>query len=414
MKLLDKFKGNELVKGSITLFFLINLFNFLNYLFQFAMARMLGPAEFSVFSVLMAMVYVLNIPIESIQLIASKYTSNLYNTSLGQVKGLLFTLFYKGQKVAFFLYLIFIPLSFLLSFLLSISPILLLFAGSLIFLSFIIPINRGILQGRKQFSALGWSMVVEALFKIFLGVLFVFIGWKVYGAFAAIFIGVIISLFLSFFFVRDIIRTKKEDTNIKGIFDYSFSVFLSMIIINVMLAIDVIFAKMFFTDEVAGSYAIASLFGKMIFLGAFPISKAMFPLTSNNTDVNNSRRNLKNAINILSLLTLVPVLLLALFPKIMILVLFGEQYVGVSNLLWIVGLSSVFLSFANLFLFYLLSLKEFKHPYILTIFPVIQILLFIFLHQSLFVFSIALLTANSLLFLFSLFEMEKNTKLNKF
>ena len=64
--LMKKVIKSELVRGSLALLFLINLGNFFSYLFQFFMARMLGPAEYGIFAVLTSITYILTIPAISV------------------------------------------------------------------------------------------------------------------------------------------------------------------------------------------------------------------------------------------------------------------------------------------------------------------------------------------------------------
>lgn len=73
--MLKRIMSNELVKGSIVLFILFNIFNVLNFVFQFLMARMLGPSDYGVFAALITLIYIIAIPSDSIQTVVSKYTS---------------------------------------------------------------------------------------------------------------------------------------------------------------------------------------------------------------------------------------------------------------------------------------------------------------------------------------------------
>ena len=74
-----KYLSSELGKGAIILFVTMNIFNVLNYLFHFAMARewMLGPEGYGTLAVLMSIIYIYGIPTEAIQNIITKLTSKL-------------------------------------------------------------------------------------------------------------------------------------------------------------------------------------------------------------------------------------------------------------------------------------------------------------------------------------------------
>src|SRR3989338_7787315 len=111
--MIKKITSSELVKGSIILFVTFSIFNFLNFIFQFLMARMLGPAEYVVFAVIMALFYFMAVPADSIQTIISKYTSKLkVKNEYGKIKLLLIKSLKKGFIAATILFLVFLPIFF--------------------------------------------------------------------------------------------------------------------------------------------------------------------------------------------------------------------------------------------------------------------------------------------------------------
>ena len=98
---------DELVRGSLVLFLMINLFNFLNYVFHFTMARMLTVEDYGVMVVLMSFVYVFSIPVEAIQTIISKYTSK-FSKSPGKIKDLFLMTMKKAVRISVLLFMLFI------------------------------------------------------------------------------------------------------------------------------------------------------------------------------------------------------------------------------------------------------------------------------------------------------------------
>src|SRR3989344_3579259 len=181
MIFLKKLSG-EFMKGSLILFIMINLYNFLNYFFHFLMARLLGPEDFGTLAVLVSVIYIFMIPSEAIQTIITKYTSRLSaKKNLGAIKDLFYRSVKKGLLVSFLIFAIFIPVSLFLSDFLKIDLSLLALTGLFIFVAFLMPLVRGILQGRKKFVGLGLNMILEASVKIILAVSLVIYGWRVWG-----------------------------------------------------------------------------------------------------------------------------------------------------------------------------------------------------------------------------------------
>src|SRR3989344_3186180 len=74
---IKKIFNSELFVASFVLFVLINLGNFINYIYQFSMARLLGPASYSILAVLISMTYIFGIPTTSIQAVVSKNITKL-------------------------------------------------------------------------------------------------------------------------------------------------------------------------------------------------------------------------------------------------------------------------------------------------------------------------------------------------
>src|SRR3989344_9269976 len=249
-----------LIKGSLVLLIAFNIYNLFNFIFQFSMVRMLSVSDYGILAALFSIIYFLGVFTESIQTIITKYTAKEENK--GKLKNILKKSFKKAYFVSSILFLVYLLASIPLSSLLKIDYPLLAFNGLMIFITFFVPINRGILQGRKRFFPLGVNMIAESTIKLILAVVLAFIGWKVYGAMLGVILGVSIAFALSFFNIRDIIRAKEEKAKTDDIYGYSKPTFLILLTVFIFYGIDIIIAKIFFPAEIAGSYAIASILAK--------------------------------------------------------------------------------------------------------------------------------------------------------
>ena len=137
------------------------------------------------------------------------------------------------------MFIFYLAISFILSSLLKIDYLLLALTGLMVFVSFFSPITRGIMQGRKRFSSLGKNMVTEAVIKLSVSILFVFIGWKVYGAIIGAILGPVIAIALSFISISDIISAKEKETLNHGIYNYAKPTFAINLVILTFYTIDV-------------------------------------------------------------------------------------------------------------------------------------------------------------------------------
>src|SRR3989344_1032996 len=308
---------SEFGKGTIILFFTMNVYNFLNFLFHFAMGRMLGPSDYGVLAVLMSIVYIYGVPTEAIQNIISKYTSNLnYKKKDGKIKFLMIKSLRKGFNISLILFVFASILSFILSIFLSINYCLFFLTNFFLFISFSSPITKGILQGRKKFWQLGNNLIIESSLKFVFAVSFVMFGFKVYGAIVGVLFGVLAGLVFSLFFNKDLLGRKSEKIELPGAYRNSVPYFIIMLVILLVFSLDVILAKRFFSPELAGKYAILSLLGKMIFLGTLAVSKAMFPLTTER-NINNidSKSVFIKSLILISIICVIGILLYLFFPQ---------------------------------------------------------------------------------------------------
>lgn len=411
--MLNKIKNlgkDELIKGSLILFFMIGLFNLFNYLFHFLMARMLGPADYGIFAVLMSILYIFSFPSEAIQTVITKYTSKFnMKKEYGKIKDLLYKSMEKGILAAFLIFLLLLPVAFFLSSFLKIKFSLFFLANFFIFYVFMIPLVRGIMQGRKKFALLGINMIIESSIKVVLAVIFVLIGWKVYGAIGGLIVGSIFAFIFAFVPIKEVLSSKRESENFSGIYRYSMPFITAIIAITLMYSLDIILAKRFFSPEIAGKYAVLSMLGKMIFFGTSAIGKTMFPLSSEgHENGKDTRKMFVKSIKIALLIIGTALLFYLLFPKLIISILFGSLYTDVYSLLFIVGLSFAFISVSNIIVLYNLSMNRMKKSsFTLLFFVLLQVVLLSIFNSTLLEFSLSFLIVNFLMFIYSLFLIKK-------
>ena len=161
----------EIVKGSFVLFVMMNIFNFLNYVFHFSMARLLSTEDYGILAVLMSIVYIFGVPAEAVQTIVSRYTSKFnVKKEYGKIKNLLVISIKKVTLFSLILFLFYIPISFFISMFTSIPISLIIFTGVLLFGILLVPVMRGVMQGTKQFKLLGYNLIIESIIKDLLAV----------------------------------------------------------------------------------------------------------------------------------------------------------------------------------------------------------------------------------------------------
>ena len=402
--------NKNLVKSSLILLITLNLYNFLNFFFHFSMARMLSVSNYGILATLFSIMYIFGIFAESVQIIITKYTSHQSNK--GKLKNLIKKSFKKALIFSSVLFLVYLIVSIPLSSSLEIPFLLLAINGLFIFSSFFPPITRGVLQGLKRFSSLGGNMVFEGVSKLILAIIFVLLltkyGLAVHGAVVATILGVFLAFLLSFVSLKDIFNSKEKEAMTHEIYGYSAPVFVTLFVVLIFYSLDIVLAKMFFSQDIAGAYALASILGKSIFLGTNGISKAMFPLSSSVKKTKKRYHHIFfSAFAIMFACIFIALAIIYFFPSLLIKLFSGKEVPLASSLLFYIGLAAGFISFANLILLYKLSLKKTRGCYYLLLFIVVQISLLTYFSKNIFTFTLAFVFASLIFLIGSIFLLDK-------
>jgi O-antigen/teichoic acid export membrane protein len=383
-------KHLALVKGSIILLVLFNIYNIINFAFHFGMARLLTTSDYGILASLMSIIYIFGIFTEPIQTIITKYSS--VESEQGKIKNFLKRSLRKAAGVSFFVFFLYLLVAIPVSIFLAIPYLLIALTGLTIFTCFSSPITRGIMQGRKFFTSLGLNMILEGSLKLILSIFLVLLGWKVYGAMTALLIASLLAFFFSFLPLRNLLRAKEKPMKTKGIYNYSWPVFIILFIVLVFYSIDIIIARAVFSPETAGTYALASILAKTIFFATQPISKAMFPLAVERKSKEKSSL-LLNSIAILSIVSLCALAAIYFFSGLLIRIFTGRYIPESASILFYLAIAVTLLSFTNLILLYNLSFRKVKRPFVFLVFILIEMALLFYFSANLLQFSIAFIVA---------------------
>jgi len=373
-KIIKRILGDSLVKGSLTLFILINFFNLLNFIFHSASSRLLGPKDYGILAALMGMIYIFSIFSNSIQTIVSKFSTKLKEGN--KIKNLFSVSVNRFLILGISVFLILFIFSKILSSQLKIQTSLIIFTGMTIIFYCLLPITRGILQGTKRFATLGTNFIIEGTLKLIVAIMLILIGLKVYGAITAIILSLAIAFLFSLYNIKDILKVKREKGKVDGLFSYSIPTLVSIACVALFYSIDVILVKIFFDAETAGIYAIISILGKIIIFSTMPVAQAMFPITSEKHENNkNSKDILIKTLGIVFFISTIAVFIFYLFPELIIRIFSGPNYLKLAHLLVYTGIAMAFLSLVNIFVFYNLSTNREKFNYLLIGFVILEIIL---------------------------------------
>lgn len=397
----------SLIGGSLILLITFNIYNFINFIFQFSMARLLNVVDYGILVSLFSIIYLTGIFSESIQLLIAKYSSS--ETDNGKIKNIIKRTIKKSLKISLCIFLLYLIISIFLSNLLKIPFPLMAITGTLIFSSFLLPISRGVMQGKKKFTSLGINLIIESSVKLILSILLVFIGWNIYGPLVGTIIGTALAFLLSFFSIKEIIYSKESVSQTLQLKIDAVPMFVVNLCILAFYTIDVLIAKIVFTPEIAGYYAIASILSKTVFWGTQPISKAMFPISAETGKKKNVSRQVLINSSLLLALGIIFALAISFFFSDFIVHLYSGKIISQSaNILFYLMISTSLISLTNLLLIYKLSSSKIKNPYLFMPFILIEVILLSVFSKNLIQFSFAYIISSSIFLLGSILISNKS------
>ena len=415
-KLWNYGREDSLVRDSFLLFLTTSIANFGAFLFHFFMGRFLGPADYGTLGSLLTILYIINVPINVIQTAITKFVSQFKTLKEeDKINVLLRKSFRKFSFIGFIAMILLVIISPVIAKFLHISTMNLIIISPVILFAVLLPIIRGNLQGLQKFRLLGLNLILEVLFKFGLGVLLVYLGYRINGALLAIVISFIFPTFLGLLSIKQYLKKKIVTSfETKKIYKYSYPLLISLTLMSFLFTVDVILVKHFFDETAAGLYVSAAIIGKVIFFGTFAISQVMFPKTVERHSLNKPSKNiLKRSLILMSIIAVPACIIYFLFPEIITLILFGKNYLGITNMLGLFGIAMSLFSFSYVLVLYNLSLEKTNLIYILTFAVILETLLIYFMHSSLIQVLSIVTIIMALVFLFLLLYTKRDYSLHE-
>ncbi|MGZ4788162.1 MAG: oligosaccharide flippase family protein [Terriglobales bacterium] len=308
--------------GSIIMLVGSGLVSAVNFGYNIAVARMLGPSAFGHAAAAVTLLMLVSAITLSFQLVCAKFVARNESASgkaavysalthrawfVGAILGT--SLFLASGYVARYLHL---P---------SRSIVMLLALG----IAFYIPlgVKRGGLQGTCSFGRLSWNFLLEAFTKFIGALILVHLGYGVYGAVAAISLSVV----LAYFFPAVPAELKiHPSAGVPASFHEGMQAivfFVGQVVIN---NIDILLVKHFFASEQAGLYAAIALVGRVIYFASWSVVSAMFPISAGAKPKEENASVLVVPLIMVLIISLVFIVGLAMFPETILGTIFGPAF----------------------------------------------------------------------------------------
>lgn len=312
----------KILNGSIILLVGSIFVSLANFGYNIGVARMLGPADFSHAAAAVTILMLISAITLAFQLVCTKLVakSNTTEAKAAVFQHLMKRAWVIGIGLGIFMLL---ANSILTAYLRLSSPwiIILLAVGLTIYVP--LGVKRGGLQGTCRFRGLSWNMASEAIIKFLGAIILIELGYGVLGAVAAI-SGSVIFAFLLPDSAREL-RGRAVDRPSAPVGEARQAIvfFVGQVIIS---NIDILMVKHFFRPEDAGLYAAIALVGRLLYFACWSVVSAMFPVSAEKTEEKASGALLAIPLVLVTAMSVVFVLLLAAFPRLVFQSLFGAHF----------------------------------------------------------------------------------------
>ncbi|MDF4221830.1 oligosaccharide flippase family protein [Maribacter sp. M208] len=386
-----------------------------NYLYNLILGRLLGPEAYSEAALLITLVLVLSFLGMTFQLVTAKFVILFSNDDRVALKHLLYKyalifglligiilfafsknlqeIFHTESDLLFKTFAVSVPLYFLMS------------------------VNRGRYQGKQEYQKLSMTYQAEMWSR-----LFITLGLLVLLPFNSAFI-VALGIGLSFVFglipttldiesfTKEVTLSKENKRKVISFVALTTCYELTQIIINNS---DILLVKHYFDNVTAGLYSSLAMIGRVVYFIAWMFVMLLLPaVVQKQKDGEATAPLLMKYVGYVGVLSVTIIICCAVFPELIVQLMFGEAYLSMAPLLWQYALATSLFAISNIFAYYFLSLDQYLPVILSGILGISQIIMIMFFHSSLYIVVQVQIIAMVSLLVAQLLYFTHNTILNK-
>lgn len=319
---------SRVLGGSVIMLTGSALVSILNFAYNIAVARMLGPAGFGHAAVAITLLMFVSAMTLSFQLVGAKLVAR--SESIAEKAAVYQRLMQKAWKIGLAVGIALALSSRLLAQYLQLPSawmILVLAAGFALYVP--VGARRGGMQGMCSFKRFAASYVSEALVKFVGAVVLVELGFGAMGAITAIAFSLVFAYFVPSV-PEELKSAPAVHFEVSGREARQAIVYFAgqVLICNT----DILLIKHFFSPEQAGLFAAIALVGRVVYFASWMVVSAMFPISAGAKEKESSKSLLAIPVGFVIVLTGGFVTVLTLFPDFVLHMVFGRMFAAGANL----------------------------------------------------------------------------------
>jgi O-antigen/teichoic acid export membrane protein len=271
-----------------------------------------------------------------------------------------------------------------------------LFAASLALLMlFVRPVTDGTLQGIQQFIGLGTVQVLQSALRLIFAVLLISAGLQAFGAMLSLPLATTVAMLVAVWFLRFYFKDPETQVSIPLVsLRYSAYTLIGLLSFALLVNIDAILVKRFFSESVAGDYGTVVTLGKINLFATLGIGMVLFPkATQRHTAGRDPRPVLALALTATFLVGAVLTIAYFFFSEMIVQTIFTDIYADPGIVLGLVGMATTLYAGISIWLNYALSLDQHNFVFALAILVVLAILAMGLYHESLVIIATIMIAA---------------------
>lgn len=378
---------NKLIQGSIFLFAATFVGNVFNAVYNFAMARLLGPSDYADLMALISILYIITFPSIVMNNVITKFSALL------SARSDFSRLHYLFEKVTLRTIIVGLTLSvvfglssnFLVGSLKISHPIALILTGFLGVLFFLITINLGTLTGILKFKSVALANLFWPISRLILSVFLVLRGFSVGGAIGGFTISSLLTYLITLIPLKFLWNFREKETRLEWgeLGKYSIPASLSLLGLTLLVNTDILLVKAYFPNELAGIYSASALLAKVILFSSLPIIMMIFPLITQRFEAKEDYNHLFfAALGLILVISLGAGFCFWLFPHFFINLIFGKSYLEAANYLFNLSVFISLYSMVYLFNMLWLSIGKLKFSLVSLLGAALQAVLIFYSHSN--------------------------------
>jgi O-antigen/teichoic acid export membrane protein len=381
--MIQRIKNNAFARNSLILFAGSMVANLIGYAFHFIIGRMVSMSVYGEIESLISLISIISVPSGALVMVIAKFSAEAKAEK--DLSGSHEIISYFNKKLfkygfPFFIFAMLIS-PWVKDYLKIHSVWPLAVVWIIMFLSFFSALAGGALNGWQKFKEGSIAGVFGALVKLLTAIFFVKIGFAAGGVVGGFAFGALATYLLSLYYLRFILKQKSKakdyisKIDFRSVKKYIMPVFIGNLAIVILSNADMILAKHNLSPALAGQYGALTVVSKIIFFGTGIIATVLFSMSAEeHHKKKTSTKTFKQAFFLMSALGLLAVLAYALFPKLILFMLFGNKYQEAAGYLVWFAISVTIFSFVNLIFQYLLAIHKTKISYFLLFISILAIL----------------------------------------